>query len=387
MIDYNKYIKYTISLCCKSKISLGRSKKDTCIHIGLYIGLSILSWCYGIVISLRNFLYDRKLKKSSLYKEPKLIGVGNLSVGGTGKTPLVIYLAQFLAQHQAIAILSKGYKRLSQGFKIIHKMDSALTAGDEPYLYYTRFKDNPNVMVVVCENRTEAISQLMQYRPTIKVILLDDAFQDRSILPTLNILLTTLHNPFFKDHLLPLGLLREPRKEARRANMIIITKNIKNPGKSTVAKLKTSIKRYHPTLGTTELFFTRIIYKSPIRMWGQPLDRLPTALLLVTGIANPLYLQQYLTHKGHEVTHLTFNDHHWFSYKDMLKIANTFQTLNEVDKAIVTTEKDYVRFIENPWKDSLTSFPMLYIPITIDFLEENSSSFQAILMHKLSLLS
>ncbi|MBX9890120.1 MAG: tetraacyldisaccharide 4'-kinase, partial [Amoebophilaceae bacterium] len=335
MIDYNKYIKYTISFCCKSKISLERSKKDACMHIGLYIGLKILSWCYGVVIIFRNFIYDHKLKKSCCYKAPKLIGVGNLSVGGTGKTPLVIYLTQFLAQHKAVAILSKGYKRLSKGFKIIHKMDSALTAGDEPYLYYTRFKDNPNVMVVVCENRTEAISRLMQYRPTIKVILLDDAFQDRSIIPTLNILLTTSHHPFFNDHLLPLGLLREPRKEAKRADMIIITKNSNNPSKSTVNKLKTTIKSYHPTLKTTELFFTRIIYKSPIQMWGQPLDRLPTALVLVTGIANPLYLQRYLTQKGHQVTHLTFNDHHWFSYRDILKIYNTFQALNEGDKAIV----------------------------------------------------
>jgi len=216
----------------------------------------------------------------------------------------------------------------------------------------------------------EGIARIMEYQPNVEVIILDDAFQNRRLTPTVNILLTTFKRPFFEDHLLPFGLLRESRNGAKRADIILVTKTPKNIDKMAMDATKKSIQKYHPTIPLSAIFFTRMIYQKPIALWGKPTNKLPHHLLLITGIATPLYLKEYLIDKGHKVTHLIFKDHHWFSYRDVVNIANTFQSFTEHEKVIVTTEKDSVRFMDNPWNFILLDLPMVYIPIEMTFLDK-----------------
>lgn len=343
--------------------------------------LQILSWGYGRMVSIRHFLYKKKFKKSFFYKQPKIIGIGNLALGGTGKTPLAIYLVRLLAKDQVVAVLSRGYRRTSIGFKVINALESALTAGDEPYLLYKYFIHNPNVVIAVCENRAKGIEKIIAYRPTVEVILLDDAFQQLSLTPHLNILLTTFHQPFFKDHLLPLGRLREPRKSASRADIVLVTKSPPNLTPSKMEAIKAAIAPYYTNAAS--IFFTHIVYHDPIAMGDRKEDRLPIMLLLVTGIADPLPLRTYLETNGHKVTHLVFQDHHWFNYDDILKIIRVFDKLGHLAKAIVTTEKDYVRLIDHHWIKLLSPLPMFYIPMEIRFAQETQKSFETKIMETL----
>lgn len=343
--------------------------------------LQVLSWGYGGVVSLRNFLYKKKIKRSFFYKKPKVIGVGNLSLGGTGKTPLVLYLVKLLSKHHVIAVISRGYKRTSIGFKVINALESALTAGDEPYLLYKHFVHNPNVMIAVCENRAKGVAKIMEYRPNIEVILLDDAFQHLSLTPHVNILLTTFHQPFFKDHLLPLGRLREPRKGVSRADIVLVTKSPPNLTQSKMDAIKAAIQKCHTK--EISIFFTHTIYHDPIVMGDRKQTKLPTVLLLVTGIADPLPLRIYLEKNGHKVTHLVFQDHHWFKYADIINIIRLFHRLSHPDKAIVTTEKDYVRLIGHHWSKLLSPLPIFYIPMEIGFAQEAQEVFETKIMDTL----
>ncbi|CCM10474.1 Tetraacyldisaccharide 4'-kinase [Cardinium endosymbiont cEper1 of Encarsia pergandiella] len=340
--------------------------------------LQIVRWGYGGMVALRHFLYNKKIKKKFFYKKPILISIGNLSVGGTGKTPLTIYLVKLLAKYQIVAVLSRGYKRKSVGFKIINGLDSALTAGDEPYLIYTYFVDNPNVLITVCENRTKGIDKIMEYKPDVEVILLDDGFQQLCLMPHLNILLTTFHQPFFRDHLLPLGRLREPRKGASRADIILVTKSPTNLSRLKMEAIKASIQRYYTK--AIPIFFTHIIYHNPMTIATRKADKLPIVLLLVTGIAIPLPLRNYLETNGHKITHLIFPDHHWFNYADILKIISVFHGLSDTDKAIVTTEKDYVRLTAHDSIKQLVRLPIFYIPIEVGFLQETAENFEKRIM-------
>ncbi|ROT47219.1 tetraacyldisaccharide 4'-kinase [Candidatus Cardinium hertigii] len=342
--------------------------------------LQILRCCYGMVVTLRIFLYKKKIKSSVSYKNPKLISVGNLSLGGTGKTPLVIYLTKLLSNEKVVAVLSRGYKRTSTGFKVISVLESALTAGDEPYLLYKKFKYNPNVIITVCENRKEGITKIMEHRPDVEIILLDDAFQQLSITPILSILLTTFNEPFFKEHLLPLGRLREPRAGIARADIILVTKSPPCPTEAQITEIKEGIQKYQPNVREVPLFFTHIIYHDPIAMWHTKPCKLPCSIVLVTGIAYPLPLREYLETKGHSITHLAFPDHHGFNYNDIIKITRAFYAGKDPYKAIVTTEKDSVRFIDPCWEKLLSPFPMFYIPIEVGFTQEAQATFDAKIM-------
>lgn len=337
-----------------------------------------LSWVYGRLVSLRNYLYKKQIKKSFFPKKPKVIGIGNLSLGGTGKTPLVVYLVTLLAKRHVIAVLSRGYKRKSIGFKIINALESVCTAGDEPYLLYQRFGNNPNVLIAVCENRVKGIAQIMEYRPEVEVVLLDDAFQHLSLTPHLNIVLTSFHQPFFKDHLLPFGRLREPRKGVSRADIVLVTKSSPNLTQATMDPIKTAIQTYHTN--SVSIFFTHTIYHDPIAVGSFKGAKLPTVLLLVTGIADPLPLQNHLENNGHKVTHLDFPDHDWFSDGDVHTIIHLFHRLGHPDKAIVTTEKDYVRLINHHWRKLLCVLPIFYIPIEIGFAQEAKEAFDRKIM-------
>lgn len=311
---------------------------------------------YHFVTWLRNRLYDWGWKSSISYETP-VICVGNLSVGGTGKTPTIEYLIRFLSQNYKVATLSRGYKRESAGFIIADETATAKSIGDEPFQFYTKFKD---VIVAVDVDRRHGISELIkQMQPDI--ILLDDAFQHRKVKAGFNILLTAYDNLYIDDFVLPTGNLREPKSGAKRANIIMVTKC---PQTITASEKSSITKRIKP-LPNQIVLFSSIMYSERIlnettRMSLSDLEA--ETFTLVTGIANPKPLEDYLENKGLKFEHLKFKDHHSFTEDDILKLKNK--------NLILTTEKDYVRLLPY-FKDNSSLY---YLPI--EFKIGESSSFE-----------
>ena len=302
---------------------------------------------YGVAVRLRHFLYDKGWLPSKRYPFPTLC-VGNLAVGGTGKTPMVEYLIRLLGQEQ-VAVLSRGYRRKTKGFVITDTSATALTLGDEPFQYHRKF---PQATIAVCESRQEGIERLLEH-PHFQVILLDDAFQHRKVQAGLNLLLTSYSQLYTNDFLLPVGSLRDIRSRAHKAQVILVTKC---PNLSEEAQQKI-IQQLQP-LAYQLVFFTRIAYAEEVCREGesQPLeDFLSTPFTLVTGIANPTPLVSFLQSKGAHFTHLSYSDHHHFSEKEIASLSQ--------HKRLLTTEKDYVRFGN--------ALPQLYyLPIKTQFLNE-----------------
>lgn len=279
---------------------------------------------------LRNKLYDWGIKSSKAYDFP-VICVGNLSVGGTGKTPMIEYLIRLLQHDYKIATLSRGYKRNTKGFVIANATSNALSIGDEPFQFYKKFE---NIIVSVDADRQNGIEQLRNLQPQPEIILLDDAFQHRKVKAGFNILLTAYDNLFTDDWLLPTGNLREPKSGAKRANVIMVTKCPKNLSET---EKQSMVQRIQP-LPHQSLFFSHIEYSKVIynQKDEKPLEDLKsTHITLVTGIANAKPLVDYLSDEGINFEHQNFKDHHEFS-------ENHIQNLKS--KAfILTTEKDYMR--------------------------------------------
>lgn len=302
---------------------------------------------YGIAVRLRHFLYDRGWLHSKQYPFPTLC-VGNLAVGGMGKTPMVEYLVRLLGEEQ-VAILSRGYRRKTKGFVLADASSTALTLGDEPFQYLRKF---PKATVAVCESRQEGIERLLQ-NPHFRVILLDDAFQHRKVQAGLNLLLTSYDKLYTKDFLLPVGSLRDIRSRARKAQIILVTKC---PELSEEAQQKI-IQQLHP-LPHQQVFFTRIAYATKVCRDGESLpleDFLSAPFTLVTGIAKPTPLVIFLQSKGAHFTHLSYGDHHHFSTKEIAFLSQQGRLL--------TTEKDYVRL-------GFALPQLYYLPIETQFLNE-----------------
>lgn len=279
---------------------------------------------------LRNKLYDWGLKSSKAYDFP-VICVGNLSVGGTGKTPMIEYLIRLLQNDYKIATLSRGYKRNTKGFVIANATSNALSIGDEPFQFYKKFE---NIIVSVDADRQNGIEQLRNLQPQPEIILLDDAFQHRKVKAGFNILLTAYDNLFTDDWLLPTGNLREQKSGAKRANVIMVTKCPKNLSET---EKQSMVQRIQP-LPYQSLFFSHIEYSKVIynQKDEKPLEDLKsTHITLVTGIANAKPLVDYLSDEGINFEHQNFKDHHEFSDNDIQNLKS---------KAfILTTEKDYMR--------------------------------------------
>lgn len=302
---------------------------------------------YYLVTKLRNTLYDLDLKKSMSYSFP-VICVGNLSVGGTGKTPMIEYLVTLLKDDFSIATLSRGYKRKTKGFQLANKNSTAETLGDEPFQFYNKFKSS--VQVAVDSDRQNGINNLRYLKKIPDVVLLDDAFQHRKVKAGLNILLTTCSNLYTEDFVLPTGNLREPKSGAKRAQIIVVTKCPENLSDS---KKKNIIQRINPE-SYQSVFFSSIRYANEVfsKEAKLALNEL-NDFTLVTGIANATPLVDYLKWNNLNFEHLNFKDHHEFSSQD-IKILNKKQ-------CIVTTEKDFMRLKQyNSLKDKL-----YYLPITI----------------------
>ena len=302
---------------------------------------------YGLGVRLRHFLYDRGWLSSKRYPFP-ILCVGNLAVGGTGKTPMVEYLVRLLGQEQ-VAILSRGYRRKTRGFFLADDSATAMTLGDEPYQYHRKF---PRATVTVCESRQEGIERLLE-NPHFKYIILDDAFQHRKVQAGTNLLLTSYDKLYTQDFLLPVGSLRDIRSRARKAQIIIVTKC----PELTQAEQEKIIQQLKP-LPSQKVYFTSIAYSDRVYSHedSQALkDFIATPFTLVTGIANPTPLVDFLEKQGASFEHLAYSDHHHFSNREL-------ELLRQKGR-ILTTEKDYVRL-----EGALST--LYYLPIETQFLND-----------------
>lgn len=329
------------------------------------------SWMYGWGVGLRNKLFDWGWIRSKSFHIP-VICIGNLAVGGTGKTPHTEYLIRLLQQAGLqVATLSRGYKRKTKGYILATSQSSAHEVGDEPCQMKQKF---PHVRVAVDANRKQGIERLMQMdTPRTDVILLDDSFQHRYVKAGLNILLTDYNRLFCEDCLLPAGLLREPVSSKNRAQIIIVTKcpqDIKPIDFNITAK-RLQLYPYQ------QLYFTQICYGSPIPLFPEKNHRplLPdsltgtdTQILLVTGIASPRPMLEEVQKYTRQVTLMAFRDHHDFNANDLNLIAQKFARLKAPNRFILTTEKDAVRLKDHPALSSELKHNIYVLPIKIDFL-------------------
>ena len=318
------------------------------------IFLSIISIPFSIVTLIRNSLYDIGLYKSSEFNIP-IISVGNLVLGGSGKTPTIEYLIRLLSKNYKIAVLSRGYGRKSKGFIIADSNSDTNLIGDEPMQYYRKFK---NIIVSVDSNRVRGINKLIKLNSKPEIILLDDAYQHRRVKPGMSILLTKFNDLYSDDNIFPLGNLRESKSNANRADIIIVTKCDKNISKDQ--------KRH--IIQKLNIGDNQKIYFSSIKYSKMLYDKESSKLLsefknikftLVTGIANSSHMVNYLKDNDFNFNHLSFKDHHNYSDSDISNINN-----NEI---VITTEKDYVKLY------SRVTTKLFYLPI--EFLIYNEGEF------------
>jgi len=328
------------------------------------------SLIYGLAVIVRNYLFDKNIYNSVAFNLP-IIGIGNLSVGGTGKSPMVEYLIELLHSKYKVATLSRGYKRKTKGYALAHPKTTALEIGDEPMQFHRRF---PNVAVAVGEERIVAIPQLLHDRPETNVIILDDSFQHRWIKPGLNILLTEYSNLFTRDFFLPTGDLRDQRLSYKRADIIVVTKCPADISAEEMDGIRNEIK----PLPKQEVFFTTIEYGELYHISTH--DKRPISLddevLLVCGIANPAPLKKHLLQHSKTYYQLSFSDHHIFTIDDLTEIKSKFNEIQADKKIILTTEKDAVRLLK--FDGSLTALDVYVLPIQHKFLEGRGTQFDNI---------
>ena len=342
------------------------------------IFLSPFTFLYWLAVVIRHFLYDSGIKKSQSFSIP-IICVGNITVGGTGKTPHIEYLIRLLNEEYKVAVLSRGYKRQTSGFLKATIDSTAEEIGDEPRQLKQKFS---NVEVAVDEDRVEGVAQLLNEVEKPEVVLLDDAFQHRKIRPGFNILLVDYSRPLLNDIMLPAGRLRDAVNQRRRADVIVITKCSANLD----IEEKSEWENKYRTRPDQKVFFTYMIYEEavPIFLSQKPITLKDIkdqkiSVLLVTGIANPKPLKEILLQYSENVILLKFPDHHAFSLKDISKIYDQYNAMKSLGKIIVTTEKDATRL--QPFFDEINKLdlPIYTIPIKVDFLFDDSGQFNALI--------
>lgn len=317
---------------------------------------------YGGITTIRNFLFDRGFFKSYSFSVP-IIAVGNLSVGGTGKSPQIEYLIHLLSSKYKVATLSRGYKRQSKGFVLANKSSNALELGDEPYQFYLKFQ---NIQVAVDANRKNGITQLLSKEGAPQVILLDDAYQHRKVKAGLYILLTAYGDLYSNDCMLPTGNLRETPAGASRAAIVVVTKCPKDLSEQEQYTIKKQLKLH----ANQELYFTFIAYADSVYSKNEILkveDLNTESKLLLAGIAKPEPFFEYLKNEKDDC--LIFPDHHHFSEGELLSIQKQAN-----GRRIITTEKDYVRL-----KNSVLAEQLYYLPIQSSFLNRRREFDQTIL--------
>ncbi len=330
-----------------------------------------LAWLYGIGVDLRNWLFNRKILTQHAFDIP-VICVGNITVGGTGKTPHIEYLIRLLTPRYKVAVLSRGYKRKSKGFLIVDTDSKVRDVGDEPLQIKQKY---PDTLVVVDKNRVSAIKKILSIEKAERpdVILLDDGFQHRYVQPSLSILLVDSNRPVFEDKLLPAGLLREPLRGKERASVVLVTKC--DPDMQPIDfRIYTNGLDLFPY---QQLYFTTFDYDmvKPVFPDKQPesilLDELRKKhLFLVTGIASPAPLVDKLEHKTYNLYTKFFPDHHLFTKEDVESIRQMVQSVDDDNKIIITTEKDAMRFRALDFLDDELKKMIYYIPVRVSFVND-----------------
>lgn len=329
------------------------------------------SFLYGGIIRMRNQLFDKKILRSATFDFP-LICIGNLSVGGTGKTPMVEYLVSILHKNYKTATLSRGYKRKTKGFLIANVASQVTDIGDEPMQIHKKF---PQITVAVAEERVTGIPKLLFEKPETEIIILDDAFQHREVAAGLNILLTDYNNLYSNDYLLPAGNLRDEKKSSERADIIIVTKCKSD---LSLDEKKDIINELKPK-SVQKIFFTRIEYGSPYHLFSNQKyiwDR-ETKVLLVCGIANPKKIESEIEPKVATFKMLRFKDHYNFHITDVEEIKKEFSKIDSSNKIILTTEKDATRL--SGFRDELQDLPVFVLPMKHRFLFEEDEIFNKII--------
>lgn len=326
-----------------------------------------LSLLYGAVIWLRNRLYDKNILKSSSFNLP-IICVGNLSAGGTGKSPMVEFLLRLLHSRMEVAVLSRGYKRKTRGYALAGLGTTALEIGDEPMQFHLKF---PDVSIAVGEERVVAIPQLLHDQPGTKAIILDDAFQHRTVKAGLNIVLTDYSNLFTRDWFLPTGDLRDEKNSYKRADIIVVTKCRRDLPEEE----RQSILAEIDPLPHQQVFFSTIRYGQPYQILHRGERPLSDSLevLLVCGIANPAPLKRHLQEVSRTYYEMPYSDHHIFSIDDLKDMVKRFDAIQATDKIILTTEKDAVRLVK--FEQQLKELPVYVMPIEVQFLFDGEPAF------------
>jgi tetraacyldisaccharide 4'-kinase len=318
------------------------------------------SLLYALIVSLRNWCFDKQILPSTTFNLP-VICIGNLAVGGTGKSPMVEFLIKKLKDRFEIAVLSRGYKRKTKGYALADATSTALDIGDEPMQFHSKF---PEVTIAVGEERVFAIPQLLHDHPNTRTIILDDAFQHRSVKAGLNILLTDYNNLFTRDWFLPSGDLRDEKRSYKRAEMIVVTKCKADLSEDEKQEI---IREIRPT-GSQKLFFSDIHYGGIYHIVKRDSFSILNSMevLLVTGIANPVSLKNWLEEHCRSYDEISYSDHHIFSIDDLKAIISRFDSIEAKDKIILTTEKDAARLMK--FAQELIRLPFYVIPIEPVFL-------------------
>lgn len=329
--------------------------------------LTPISWIYGGITSLRNMMFDYGVLPQEEFPVP-IICIGNLTVGGTGKTPHTEYIVGMLAMDHNIAVLSRGYKRKTKGFLLANSNSTPDSIGDEPLQMYQKF--GARVKVAVCEDRRKGIHELLAQFPDISLIVLDDAFQHRYVKPKVSVLLMDYNRPIYDDKMLPLGRLRESKHQVNRADMVVVTKCPSNlqPLNYRLVKKHLDLMKFQ------KLYFSKYRYGGlmPVFPDDNPYDvslgllTHKDSALLITGIANPRSFVRHLKKYPFRKRVFHFPDHHDFSRDDIVKIQQKFDELPGERKIILTTEKDAVRLAYNPYYPSKLKRITYFIPVAVE---------------------
>ena len=314
-----------------------------------------ISLIYGFITSLRNFLYDYQILSSKKYNI-KIISVGNIIMGGAGKTPMVEYLSKyFLKKNISFSILSRGYKRLTEGLRKVVDSDTYLTVGDEPKQLYNKFGNYSNIFV--SENRHNAI-KLIEKQNHSEYIILDDAFQNRSITTDFNIVLSSYYTPFFDDYVFPFGMLREYKSNVKRADVLIFTNSPNNLLEKDSEIFKNNSFKYLNK--KIPILFSYVKYIKPVNLFNKSFNI--KNVLLSTSIANASHFNAYMRSKFNVLKSFEFKDHHRYSKNDVLKLIKYLDN----STALFVTEKDAVKLCE--FKDLFSDYSVYYVPIEVRFL-------------------
>ncbi len=335
--------------------------------------LAPLAWLYHLGTALRNYLYTSGYFASHEF-DRLVISVGNLNVGGSGKTPMVEYLISQLSAHHKVATLSRGYGRRSTGFRKVTREETAETVGDEPLQMFQKF--GHRVSVFVGEDRALAIPAMLAEEPEIDIILLDDAFQHRSVRPQFSILVTDARKPFYHDFVLPLGRLREARGGAKRADVVVVTKC---PDTATQSWRDERVHEIQRFVGPKPVLFSAVRYSNPVGFQSETWRTQP--IVVVTGIANYHPFLEYVAQHFQVIQHVHFPDHHPFTKADIQKILTACRRASGPVN-ILTTEKDFARLQVFCQANCFEGVPCFYIPIEMMFVGKDGKVFDSMLRER-----